>query len=241
MVATVQKRFPGTGIVRVGHELRVNVAPEDWLSVLGTDYWISGGSADIITASGATNQSGLDSFGWTTTSLVHSNLVTGDFMSSSDDTPPHILTDALDDELGSPMIFGSYSHALAAAQLLGRLPIRIVAEFYAAFTVASANETASWIGFVRPGAGAMATVIISNGTNFLLRNAAGTNSAAGDAVSTGFHQWRMVVDPTTTSWYIDGVAQPTLPTVADQWPAGFGLHAGTTNRLGLAWAHVWYE
>lgn len=239
MAHTVLKRNPGAGIVRVGHELRVHVGPHEWLSGPATDYWIFAGSVNPITASGATNNSGLDSYGWTTTSLIASNLVTADFLETADDIPPVWTGNASADELLSTFIFGSYSHALQAAQILGRLPTKIVCEFYAAFTTASNNDVNAHIGFNRA-VGTIIASIFSDGTNFVLRT---TANIAGAATDTLFHQWRIVVDSATglITWYIDGVLQPgSLAILADAWPSGFG-YICNSNIIALAWAHLWYD
>lgn len=207
----------------------------------GTDWWLTVGSQDITNASGATNVSGLDSWGWTTTALTtgFTNAVTADFLSSSDDTPPHILTNASGDVLQSPIMFGNYSHQLLVAQFLERLPNRLVVEFYAAFTVASANESATHIG-LHNGA-ALVAAVFSDATNFQLSN--GVTTDAGALVDNLFHQWRIVVDKATSliEWFIDGISQGTVAITQDVWPAAFRMAASTTNRQGLSWVHIWYE
>jgi hypothetical protein len=230
----------GHGLVRVAHNLRHRVQAHDWQSTPGTDFWFQAGAQDMFTASGATNTSGLDSFGWTTTSLdAFTNAVTADFMSSADDTPPHILANASGDVLGSPKIFGSYSHALQAGQFLGYMPTRLCIEMYAAFTVATANESATNIGLHN--GSALVASIYSNTDNFVLSN--GTATDVGAAVDNAFHQWKIVVDSATSlqEWFIDGTSQGTVAIKADVWPVSFICTTSTTNRWGISWAHLWYE
>lgn len=229
----------GHGLVRVAHNLRHHVPAHLWQSEAGTDYWIVAGNQDMFTASGATNISGLDSYGWVTTSLdAHTNTTTADFMSSADDTPPHILANASGDALSSPFIFGNYSHALLAGQILGHLPTKLTAEFYAAFTVASADETGTYMGFHSSG---KSMSIYSDATNFLL-SSSGTEDA-GIAVDNAYHQWRIVVDSSTSlcEWFVDGTSQGSIAVEADAWPMAFECVASTTNRFALSWAHIWYE
>jgi hypothetical protein len=230
----------GHGIVRVAHNLRTVAGPRSWADIPATDYWWMAGSADSGTASGATNISGLDSYGWTTTSLgSYTNLVTGDFMSSSDDTPPHQLANASGDLLGSPKVFGSYSHQLAVGQTLGQLPTRLMCEFYGAFTVDSANESATNMGFHN--GSALVASIYSDATNFQLSNGATTD--AGAATDNAFHQFKIQVNSADSliTWWIDGTSQGTLAVTQDVWPVSFIAVASTTNRWGLSWVRCWYE
>ena len=238
-MATELSPLRGHGLVRVAHQLRIDVPSHLWQSMPGTDFWIVAGSADAITASGATNLSGLDSFGWTTTTLGFTNSVTADFMSSADDTPPIIQGADTTDVLRSPIIFGNYSHQLLVGQKLGYLPTRLIVDFYGAFTVASANEAGTYMGF-HNGA-AIVAAIYSDGTNFILSN--GSVTDVGALIDNLYHQWRVIVHsvPGTIEWKIDGVSQGTVAILPDVWPAALGCVAGTTNRWALSWAHVWYE
>ena len=215
----------------------------DW-SKPATDYWIVATTADQSTVSAATNTAGVDSFGWTATSLVHTNLVTADFFSAADDTPNHFLANASGDLLRSPIMFGSYAHRLLVSKILGYLPTKLCLEFYAAFTVASADEAATYIGF--DNAAAMTCAVYSDATNYLLSNDGGTTEDAGGTVASvgnTFHTWKIVLDSGTSlsEWFIDDVSQGTLAIKADVWPSAFVAVASTTNRFALAWAHVWYE
>jgi hypothetical protein len=217
---------------------RIHVLPQFWGVQPGTDYWFAAANADSSVTGAADVAGGLSGWGWTTTSLVFTNLVTADFFSSSDDTPPHLLANASGDLLASPAFFGSYSHRLLAGQILGYLPSKLCLEFYGAFTVASADEATTSMGW-HNGAAVTAS-IYSNATNFLLYN--GVTTDAGPAVDNAYHLWR--IDTTfggTHEWFVDGTSQGTLAITADVWPAAFVAIANTTNRFALAWVHAWFE
>lgn len=236
----------GKGAVRVAHRLRHHVRAKDWCCMPGTDFWLGAGNADPFTTANLNGVApanivvGLDGFGWTVTSVAFTNTATGDFISSADDTPPNANSDAQNDLLRSPLIFGSYAHALAAGQFLGYMPTKMVCEFYAAFTTASSDENGSYIGLWN--AAGIATGVYSDGTNFQLYD--GATTEAGAAVDTSYHQWRLTLDRVnrTVTWYIDGVSQGSQAVVADRWPAGFGFNAGgANNRIALSWGHLFYE
>ena len=227
---------------------RVHVRlPEEWNRSGGTDYWAVFGLESTVAA--AASSALLSDSGWITTSLVETAGSAGDFLSSSDPgVPPHLLTDATGDLIQSPPMFGDYANSLIAANILGYTPTKLIVEFYAAFTVASANEH-SVIGLVEAG-GSVATGadsmlhVKSNGTNFLLAGA--VDSDTGALVDTAWHTWKIVVTNTgsitdAAEWFIDGTSQGTMDIQADLWPCSFGMHALTTNRPALAWAHIWYE
>jgi len=238
----------GHGVVRVGHNLRHHVPASRWQSEPGTDFWLFAGNADPLTASGATNLSGLDSFGWTTTTLSLTAATGGDFLSSATvGTPASISLGADTDLLQSPLIFGDYSHGLLAGQILGHYPTRLIIEVYAAFLTHSANETRSGFGLTEAG-GTSGTAndamawIHTDGTNFTIRS--GADSDVGALDDALYHLFRIVVKPGTTDaieWFIDGVSQGTMDNQAALWPCSFGAYTSTTNRLALCWAHLWYE
>lgn len=218
--------------------------PRQWLGSAGHEFWIIPGNADLFNPSSATNLAGLDSYGWTTTSLVFAGSGTGDFMSSSDEDAQRVGGDAAGDTLASPQIFGSYSHMEQASKLLGYTPTKLVAEFRAQMFVSSANETGTFIGFAVAGvtditaAGGVAA-IVSDGTNYRLRSDNGND--AGAAIDTSIHTFKIEVTAATTEWFIDGVSQGTITTEADVWPCTFIVRSGTTNRLVLMWARVYYS
>jgi hypothetical protein len=192
--------------------------------------------------------------GWTITSMVDTAGTGADLLATGDRTAPaHALTDAASDLIQSPSIFGDYLHGQIAAKILGYTPTKLCAEFGFNFTVGTANETASAIGFVEAGGSivtandALAT-IFSDGTNFKVRSGSAV-TAAGPVVGAAWRIGKITLDSsvaagtamvTTT---IDGVALPTLNLETDLFPVSFGMGivAAGTNRIGLAWVHVWYE
>lgn len=221
---------------------RIHVGPHEWLTCqYATDYWLAPtGAGDLVAASGATNISGLDSYGWTTTSLAVVAAVTGDFLSSADDVAGLIRGDAASDLIASPGIFGNGTHQLLVSKTLGFLPDKLIAEWTGAFTVASANEATTYMGFHNGAAITMA--IISDSSTFLLSN--GVSTDAGAAVDNAVHTWKIEISKAagTATWYIDGTSQGTLAITQDVWPAAFICAAGTTNRWTLAgYLHIYYE
>lgn len=219
--------------------------PRYWHTNAGYEFQADFGNVDLITVLSATND-GLSGYGWATTSLVAVDGTAGDLLDAADVTPTHILTDATGDTLASPRIFGSYSHALQASRFLGYMPTRLVMECYAAFTVNSAFENATFFGLAGPGttaangSGSCASVYANNGGgNFRLDSqSGGDNGATSD---TAWHKWKIVVDATNTEWFIDDVSQGTITTEADDWPCSFKLIASTTNRIALSWVRIYYE
>lgn len=242
-VLDTANNFTGTDVEAVLAELAVAVAggggmgvitnPRDWLDSAGYEFWLVAGSGDSVTASGATNLSGLDSYGWTTTALDVAIGNSGDFLSSGDTTPVHIPFNASGDNLSSPTIFGDYSHGLVAAAFLGAMPTTLNVEIRAAWPTASANEDATYIGFPT------AAAIYSNGTTFALSN--GTATDGGAALDAAWHTFKISINATNTEWFIDGSSQGTLTTRTDLWPRGVTCTASTTNRVNVAWIRVWYE
>lgn len=218
--------------------------PFNWARSAGTDFWIT---AHNNVAAAGTFPDDLADYEWVTTALALQAGSAADHISSADPgTPRAFLTDASGDRLQSPNIFGDYSNALVAKSFLGYLPTLLVAEFYAAFSVASANETNSQIGFIEAGgsavnaADAYATVT-SNGTNFKVGTGAGLGSDVGAAVDNAYHLWKIVVDATNATLTMDGGNSISVAIQADLAPASFGLHVLTTNRIQLAWAHIYYQ
>lgn len=223
---------------------RTHVGPHDWgEKPFATDYWLDANSADHVAASAANNVRGLDSFGWTTTSLALAPVATSDFLSSADYAPNIFRGDAASDLMASPAIFGAYGARLQVGSSLGYLPTKLCCDIQGLFSVASANEATTYLGFHNGAAITMA--VISNGTNFLLSN--GVSTDAGIAVDNVNRIWRIVITfGGTAEWFVstDGVtytSQGTLAITEDVWPAALIFAAGTTNRWGAAWAHVWYE
>ncbi len=205
-----------------------------------TDFWFN--AADSVEGlSAATAVGALQSSGWvSSTSPAFSNAATGDLFSSADDTPAAFLMDTSGDKFYSPIIFGNYDHALLASQFLGYMPTRLRARFRAAFTVASANEAGSFIGFT--GGATIVSAIYSNATNFL-----GNNSSASSTlpvVDNAYHLWDITLDSSGTpslAYSVDNVAYASTAVVQDLFPCAFGMLTSTTNRIAWSWAHIWYE
>ncbi len=220
---------------------RVDVPAFGWGYAPGTDYWLIPGG-EILTAAGIL----LSENGWTTTALALVEGAGADFLSPTDvGVPAHILTDATGDLLRSPPVFGSFLHGKVAGKLLGHQPSILTLEQDAAFSVASANETTSWFGWVEAGGSpdtaddAMA-MIISNGSNFVLRS--GAASDVGALVDNLWHVWKIVITfGVSIEWFIDDVSQGTIAIQADLWPVSFGMHTLTTNRVLLGIGHISYD
>lgn len=220
--------------------------PALWYCSPGYEFWIVPGHLDIVTVQAATNR-GLSGAGWSGAVAANASITegsAGDFLSAADIDPTRIVRGSTNLLLRSPRIFGSYAHALAAKRFLGYLPTKLCAEFYARFSVASANENTSFIGFHTP-AGTDITAagggagIMSDGTNFRLKSDNGND--AGAAIDTSWHLWRIEVGGSTTEWFIDDVSQGTITTEADIWPLSFVVVDGTTNRPQFSWARVYYQ
>lgn len=214
---------------------RLHVGGLEWNFMVATDYWFHAANT-VALQSAATAVGALSSSGWVTTSVAFTNTATADFLSAADDTPTIASGDADLDILRSPIIFGNYAHGLAVSKILGYMPTKLCAEWYGAFATASANEAGTWMGFW---AGTKSAAVYSDGTNFQMTTTTATD--AGALISTTYHLWKIVVGPSTTEWFIDGVSQGTATTAADLWPASFGFVTSTTNRPAISWAHVWYE
>jgi hypothetical protein len=234
------------GMIVPGQDQRVHVLrPQDWDRMAGTDFWAFFGPESIAADAAGTL---LSDFGWTTTSLVATAGAGGDFLAAADPgTPNHLLTDAGNDLLQSPAVFGDYIHGQLAAQFLGHSPSQLVVEWYGAMTVHSADEsTVTGWGLVEAG-GAAGTAndrmawIGTDGTNFICSSAADSDAGATDDAA--WHRFRIVVSLGTTDaieWFIDGVSQGTINLQTDLWPCSFGMFASTTNRPAISWLHAWY-
>ena len=240
------------------HLARVHVNKgADWGSNMGTDYWLTFNSGqDILAAASTATTEELAEAGWTATSLVNTAGSGADFISSSDGgTPGHALTDASGDLLNSPAIFGNYAHAHAAMRMMGRsvLPHLLIADFWGAMTVHSADEPRSGWGFIEDGGSAATEAdqlafISSDGTNFQIGANAGTpiNLTTDDA---NWHRFTIVLDRRTSlvscaidgTFYLTPSSSTTLSITADEFPAKFGFHALTTNRPALGLTHIYYE
>ncbi len=219
-----------------------------WPVSAGTDYWM------VPCANGqdtSGNAHELSDYGWTTTSLVPTDGSAADLMTSADvGTPGHTLTNASGDILGSPALFGDYYHALQAQKIAGMrtLPRLLVAEFVAAFSVASANEAQTAVGFFEDGAtistqADQLAVVVSDGTNFRLISGGDATGDAGTVIDTAFHVWRIELNVAeqVAKWFIDDANQGQITLETDEFPCKFGMHALTTNRIKLGWVHCFYD
>ena len=232
---------------------RVHVGPRDWDNAAATDYWINfNDAANQTAAAGATNPAGLSGWLHTTTSLVPTAGTAGDLNSSTDFTPTHSLQNAAADLFRSPRIFGGYDQFQRVADVLKYVPTLLVMDAYAAFTVASANETTTGFGLVATATTDFAAAgsggcIRSGGTasTFFLTSDAGSD--AGSNFDTAWHKWRVEWGSTNTEWFDDIdvpgtlASRGTITTEADIWPLGFLSIAGATNRVGLSWVHIYYR
>ena len=246
-----------------------------WGRAAGTDYWLLFNSNfDILAAASTGTDIELAEAGWTSTSMVNtagsgSDFGGGVFTPSTTNfkkgapfagsygdagTPNHALTNASGDLLLSPAIFGDAAHMEMAAIIMGKnsIPRYLIADFWAAFTVASADEAQSAVGFFEDVATASVAAnqyacVYSDGTNFLLEgNAADLDT--GPAISTTWHKWKIVVEFNGSStpnlyWFVDGAIQNTTAVsgISDEFPLRFGLHSLTTNRIGLGLTHIYYD
>lgn len=247
-----------------------------WGHELGSDYWLLFSSSfDIMAAASTATGEQLTENGWTATSMVNTAGAGGDFLGGvhtpvgssyghgigspfgtfgDAGTPNHALTNASGDLIRSPAIFGDAAHAWAVAQLLGKntMPRYLIAEFWAAFTVASSNETTSAIGFFEDGGSTdtevdQYAVIRSDGTNFLLQGNAAT-LATGPAIATTWAIWKIVLEfvgaagPNIYAYRNNTIFSATAGTGAtDEFPLFFGMHSLTNNRQGLGPLHIYYE
>lgn len=168
--------------------------------------------------------------------------------------PNHVLTNATGDLLASPAMFGDAAHMWQAARIAGmsKMPDLLIAEFPAAFTVASADETQSAIGFFEDGATVSVeadqyAVIRSNGTNFLGQGNAST-MVTGPVIATTWGFWKIVLQFNGATgpncyFYRNGTIFSATAGVGqqDEFPLKFGLHTLTTNRIGMGALHIYYD
>ena len=234
-----------------------------WAHEMGTDYWlhITSGLDQAAAASTATGDE-LAENGWIATALTNTVGAGGDFGALGDTTrtPNHFLTDAAGDLLESPRLFGTYEHMRGAADIAGMsdMPRFLIARFWGAMTVHSADEPRTGWGFFEDAGNitleaVQAGFISSDGTNFQIGANAATpvNLQADDAL---WHEFVIVLDVLTLKAY--GYVDPTwrayepppLPSAlgsialaADEVPYGFGMHMLTTNRPGLGLTHIYYD
>ena len=233
---------------------RVHVGPRDFDHGAATDYWINFlDAANQTAAASATNPAGLSGWLHTTTSLVATAGTAGDLNSSADQTPAHILTNASADLFRTPRMFGGYDQFQRVADVLGYLPTKLYVDFYAAFTVISADEPTSAIGLftgtdvtAAGGAGGIYIDTTPAPDCFAFASDGQADTTTNPTADTAWHKFRLEFGA-TVAWYTD-VATPGTLAVAgsgitletDIWPQPFSMIAGTTNRPALSWVHIWY-
>jgi len=249
----------------------------DWGQTVGTDYWLTfnpgvdlmatataGTIVDELVdggwniASGPVNTAGTGgdfgggAFTKTTTPYVKSGPFDGSYGDAG--TPNHALLAGTGDIVASPAIFGDVESMEAAAVIAGKSirPRYLIADFWAAFTVASADEVTTAIGFFEDDSTISTeadqyAVIKSNGVNFQLAGNAATLDA-GPLISTTWHKWKIVLQFNGSGvpqiyWYVDGAIQNTTAAAGlnDEFPLKFGMHSLTTNRIGMGQVHVYYD
>ena len=231
---------------------RVHVGPRDFDHGAATDYWINFlDAANQTAAASATNPSGLSGWLMTTTSLVATAGTAGALNSSASQTPAHILTNASADLFRTPRMFGGYDQFQRVADVLGYAPTKLYVDFYAAFTVITADETTSAIGLftgtdAAAAGSAGAVTIDTTSTPDQFQFTSDTQTSNGPTADTAWHKFRIAFG-TTVEWFTDVAAPGTLASAGSGitletgiWPQPFSFIAGTTNRPALSWAHIWY-
>ena len=225
--------------------------PVKWGTNIGTDFWFIAGANGNQTASG---NNLLTDGGWTATSVTSTAGSAADFGSSSDPgTPGHMLTNAASDLIQSPAIFGSYDHMHAAAAIAGMksLPRYLCMDAYAQFSVFSADEVTSNLGFVEDGGSIVVAADImasfyskGTGTTFNIQSNAAVVTGLVSADSS-WNWFRILMDRQTgySLCYVDGVYNGTIAVTADEFPVAFGagVGAGGTNRIQLNQVHIFYD
>jgi len=216
-----------------------------WSREVGTDYWFTAG----VGFEGIAADEILTDYGWTATSVAQTAGTLADLMTSADVGTPNIAAlDAASDLLLSPAIFGDYASALRAGAILGYTPTTLNLEVYANFSVATASETTTGFG-LSTGSSLTATnhiAFIWGGiSNFNIRGTPGTGAFndAGAAVDNNFHLWKVTATAGgSVEWFIDGTSQGTITLVEDLFPTAFSASvvAAGTNRVNIAWGHIWY-
>ena len=198
-----------------------------WAHEVGTDYWLqpSQGLNHIGTASTAVGPLLIEN-GWLATSLLtvagnDADFRGGTFTPGTDKSrggsyadagiPTHFLTDADNDLLESPAMFGDAAHMQMAAAIAGQanLPNLLIAEFWGAMTVHTTDEKDAAWGFWQDGGSALTAseaiaAIYSDSANFALQAAGAVLGSAGAADDANWHFFRIELDFNGfISWSID--------------------------------------
>lgn len=247
-----------------------------WAHEVGTDYWLqptqgalgSDQAAAAVAHNGGTVIVGpkLAENGWLTTSLVNTIGEAASFRGGAftpgtgknrdgsfadTGTPNHFLTDADNDLLESPAMFGNADHMQAATEIAGmrNLPNILGVSFWGAMTANSADQKDAAWGFWQDGGSALTAseaiaAIYSDSANFALQAADAVVGSAGLVVDTAWHYFRLELEFNGfITWWIDGALQErnTVTITADQFPCSFGFAGSGTNRPGLGLTHVYYD
>jgi len=221
--------------------------PREWAGAPGWSFWLVAGSTALITSpASATAPSALAGHGWTATAVAYVEDSGADLLSSGDDAGSHFRLADANDVLCSPQVFGTYSHALAAARFLGAMPTKLVLEVRGRWNGVATNQTTSFFGMTDSAttdaaAARSAGCVVTNATTFNL--VSDNNSDAGvvayDAV---IHTWLIRYDTVsgTTEWFMDGVSQGSFANEADIYPLAFKIMM-QANDFYMIWANVRYE
>jgi len=243
---------------------RKHVQGARWATDIGTDYWMQ--PALLMGTAGGTEDAAyrLIDNGWTL-EAEHGVAGAGSELfggvktagiPATPGTPPHIYLNTSGDLIVSPPVFGSYEHAWAAAQMVGKenLPNQLVMDVRAAFIDGSTDEEESGFGFFEDATTtttateALQLAFIScNATNFQLATNASTtlmdNSIA--VIDNAWHTWRIVLDFDTAGvirarWFIDKVLQGAIVPTTAEAPYAWGAHV-LTNDLRIGIVHIFYD
>ena len=220
--------------------------PHEWGNSPATDYWADFGKDDLAAGGGRD----LAASGWEASGFSILDGSGAEILDAANKgTTGGINFDAVGDYIISPTMFGDWEHGVIAQQFLGYFPTKISFECGARF-VAGAGENDTGFGFLQDGTDDNALVkadlmayITIDATNFSLES-----SATADACltkTTTPHLFKVTATTGSTfEWFVDGVSQGTLATVAAQAPMawGAGTRAATgTNKPIISWLHIWYE
>ncbi len=220
-----------------------------WAAESGSDFFFEPDAAQLA---GAGNSTALSDRGWTTTGLAFvAASLDADFLSEADPgVPAHYEGLSAGDLIQSPAIFGDFQHAHQAGHHLGFDASTLTFEAFARFSVTSADEEETCLGFCDATGSIIVisdaiAVIRTDGTNFILRSTADSSTGALD--DEDLHLFRIVVSGGSATdaieWFIDGTSQGTIDRLPDVWPAavGVGNLAAGTNRIQIGQFSVFYR
>lgn len=230
----------------------------DWSEAIALEYWFHA-TTDWYGAT--TEGNDLDKYGWIITGAPPYIVPSlADFLTPDDKgTTGGVHLDTASDVVQSPQIFGSYAHGAAVAELVGMvsgdgtpvMPRYLVADFYGRLSANAAEVGSGMGGFVEAGGSAAVAnehmaMIVTDGTNWILRSGAATSSAIA-VDDTNPHHFRVLIDRIAALAYgfvddMSRAAGKSIAIQADLWPASFGagVVAAGTNDPVLNWARVRY-